>query len=340
MHTNALGWLHFDPLQKRSWEVPLLLLQQMDEKTLLTFSSAISVGTPRISCWKKQPKKEISRQSNNLKKIHKWLFGYVRIWVIQTNRDLFWAQACERCAEWQQALSLLDDTSLHEITPNGKLRCCNLVVLTLTFFAACFHVALCLILMFKNKASDDLQVEDMQIVVFGDVSAMHLCISACVKVHRCASCWSRSRCFLQKFDRQSNPRWLPFCFGRPISHGKLCVLRRDLCHPDPRFLNIDSHDSHGVSAKVPYFRFWTVPKLLSVFLVILQTPTVRVCLQIEGLEHFRLFFKILLRFEVTNETSFHKGKWRSRQSYDATVWSLDHSRHWEGLNDTRSIHCR
>ena len=105
-----------------------------------------------------------------------------------TQEIFFWAQACERCAEWQQALSLLDDTSLHEITPNGKLRCCNLVVLTFTFFAACFHVALCLILMFKNKASDDLQVEDMQIVVFGDVSAMHLCISACVKVHRCASC--------------------------------------------------------------------------------------------------------------------------------------------------------
>lgn len=37
------------------------------------------------------------------------------------------------------------------------------------------------------EASNDLKVEDMQIVVFGDVSAMHLCISACVKVHRCAS---------------------------------------------------------------------------------------------------------------------------------------------------------
>ena len=111
------------------------------------------------------------------------------------------------------------------------------------FLVACFHVALCLILLFVFRS---FKFEDMQIVVFGDVSAMHLCISACVKVHRCASLLVEVEVdvFCKNvpskiwYARQSNPRWLPFCFARPISHGNLCVLRQDLCHPDPRFLKI------------------------------------------------------------------------------------------------------
>ena len=110
--------------------------------------------------------------------------------IIQTNPgDLFRAQACERCAEWQQALSLLDDTSLHNHSKwKATLRrCCNLVVVTFSIF--CLHVFMLLYVwswFLFFEASNDLKVEDMQIVVFGDVSAMHLCISACVKVHRCA----------------------------------------------------------------------------------------------------------------------------------------------------------
>lgn len=133
------------------------------------------------------------------------MFGYItRVWVIQTNPgDLFRAQACERCAEWQQALSLLDDTSLHNHSKwKATLRrCCNLVVVTFTIF--CLHVFMLLYVwslffVFRSfKWSQSWGHADCSLRWRIRDASVHLCL--CQGASMCIfACWSRSRCFLQE----------------------------------------------------------------------------------------------------------------------------------------------
>lgn len=97
------------------------------------------------------------------------------------------------------------------------------------------------------EASHDLKVEDMQIVVFGDVSAMHLCISACVKVHRCASLLVEVKVdvfcnAIRNLTRQAKQSQMAAILLRKADLSRILISFFE-----------DSHDSHGLFAKVPYF---------------------------------------------------------------------------------------